>query len=118
MINNRKKNVFTESGKYLVGINSQKGSDTGKSQERGFCDLMKKQKKIICTAVVLCTCLLFGSGCGKKKTEDAETSQVIQISIAPEQSEAVTPTPQQTNSAAVVTNGNLTMVNEYLAQQN
>ena len=79
---------------------------------------MKKQKKIICTAVVLCTCLLFGSGCGKKKTEDAESSQVIQISIAPEQSEAVTPTPQQTNSAAVVTNGNLTMVNEYLAQQN
>ena len=69
-------------------------------------------------AVILSCSFISGCGCGKKKTTDAESSQVIQLSIAPEQDAAVTPTqaPEQVNSAAVVTNGNFTMVNEYLAQ--
>lgn len=56
---------------------------------------------------------IFICGCGEKKAADQEASQVIQISIAPE---SVTPTPalDQIDPAAVATNGNLTMINEYL----
>lgn len=69
------------------------------------------------TAIVL-TILLAGvmlTGCGKKAA-DAESTQVIQISVAPP-SPTSTPAPDQVDSAAVTTNGNLTMVNEYLADQ-
>ena len=69
------------------------------------------------TAIVL-TVLLAGvmlTGCGKKAA-DAESTQVIQISVAPP-SPTSTPAPDQVDSAAVTTNGNLTMVNEYLADQ-
>lgn len=69
------------------------------------------------TAIVL-TVLLAGvmlTGCGKKEA-DAESTQVIQISVAPP-SPTSTPAPDQVDSAAVTTNGNLTMVNEYLADQ-
>lgn len=69
------------------------------------------------TAIVL-TVLLAGvmlTGCGKKAA-DAESAQVIQISVAPP-SPTSTPAPDQVDSAAVTTNGNLTMVNEYLADQ-
>lgn len=56
---------------------------------------------------------IFICGCGEKKVADQEASQVIQISIAPE---SVTPTPtqDQIDPVAVATNGNLTMINEYL----
>ena len=69
------------------------------------------------TAIVL-TVLLAGvmlTGCGKKAA-DAESTQVIQISVAPEET-TPTPAPDQIDSSAVTTNGNLTMVNEYLAGQ-
>ena len=69
------------------------------------------------TTIVL-TVLLAGimlTGCGKKAA-DAESTQVIQISVAPP-SPTSTPAPDQVDSAAVTTNGNLTMVNEYLADQ-
>ena len=69
------------------------------------------------TAIVL-TVLLAGimlTGCGKKAA-DAESTQVLQISVAPP-SPTSTPAPDQVDSAAVTTNGNLTMVNEYLADQ-
>ena len=56
------------------------------------------------------------SGCGKEKTVDEASSQVIQISVAPVEA-TPTPAPDQVDSAAVVTNGNLTMVNNYLADQ-
>ena len=52
----------------------------------------------------------------KKKAADAKSTQVIQISVAPP-SPTSTPAPDQVDSAAVTTNGNLTMVNEYLADQ-
>lgn len=74
---------------------------------------MKRYKKmrIALGAVLICTCIC---GCGGEKTADKEASEVIQISIAPE---SVTPTPtmEQIDPAAVTTNGNMTMINEYLA---
>ncbi len=74
----------------------------------------KGKKSIIIVAVMLSAVIL--TGCGSKKEADAESTQVIQISVAPP---SVTPTPEpdQVDSSAVSTNGNLTMVNEYLADQ-
>ena len=76
---------------------------------------MKINKKKI---AILCMILLsvLTSGCGKEKTVDEASSQVIQISVAPP-SPTSTPAPDQVDSVAVTTNGNLTMVNEYLADQ-
>ena len=56
------------------------------------------------------------SGCGKNRETDETSSKVIQISVAPEEI-SPTPAPDQVDSAAVTTNGNLTMVNTYLAEQ-
>lgn len=53
------------------------------------------------------------TGCGSKKKTDAADS-VIKISTAPEPT--VTPDPKTVDPDAVTTNGNLTMVNEYLAE--
>ena len=50
---------------------------------------------------------------GKKKTDPA-SEQVLKISITPEPSP--TPAPEEIDPEAVVTNGNLTMVNSYLAE--
>lgn len=78
---------------------------------------MKKScgKVLLLMTLLLSSSLLSGCGCGKKKEPDPETQQVLKISIAPE----VTPTPNpaEVNPDAVVTNGNVTMVNEYLAGQ-
>ena len=76
---------------------------------------MKINKKKI---AILCMILLsvLTSGCGKEKTVDEASSQVIQISVAPMEA-TPTPAPDQVASAAVITNGNLTMVNNYLADQ-
>jgi preprotein translocase subunit Sec63 len=76
---------------------------------------MKINKKKI---AILCMVLLsvLASGCGKEKTVDEASSQVIQISVAPVEA-TPTPAPDQVDSAAVITNGNLTMVNNYLADQ-
>lgn len=63
-------------------------------------------------ADLLCTALA-GCGCGKKKTDPA-SEQVLKISITPEPSP--TPAPEEIDPEAVVTNGNLTMVNSYLAE--
>lgn len=63
-------------------------------------------------AVLLCTALA-GCGCGKKKTDPA-SEQVLKISITPEPSPTLA--PEEIDPEAVVTNGNLTMVNSYLAE--
>ena len=63
-------------------------------------------------AVLLCTALA-GCGCGKKKTDPA-SEQVLKISITPVPSP--TPAAEEIDPEAVVTNGNLTMVNSYLAE--
>lgn len=76
---------------------------------------MKINKKAIITICILAAAAAI-SGCGKKSAPDAASSQVIQISVAPEET-TPTPAPDQIDSSAVTTNGNLTMVNEYLAGQ-
>ena len=63
-------------------------------------------------AAVLLSCSLF-SGCGCAKEKDPESQQVMEITITPEPTP--TPDPMEINPDAVVTNGNMTMVNEYLA---
>lgn len=73
---------------------------------------MKIYKKMMLVSVAAMLSI-FICGCGEKKAADQEASQVIQISIAPE-SVTPTPAPEQIDPAAVTTNGNLTMVNEYL----
>ena len=70
---------------------------------------MKINKKAIITICILAAAAAI-SGCGKK------SAQVIQISVAPEET-TPTPAPDQIDSSAITTNGNLTMVNEYLAGQ-
>ena len=76
-------------------------------------------KKMIKRKTVILCMLLLGisvSGCGKTRETDETSSKVIQISVAPEEI-SPTPAPDQVDSAAVTTNGNLTMVNTYLAEQ-
>ena len=76
-------------------------------------------KKMIKRKTVILCMLLLGisvSGCGKTRELDEASSKVIQISVAPEET-SPTPAPDQVASAAVTTNGNLTMVNTYLAEQ-
>ena len=75
---------------------------------------MKINKKAIITIYILAAAAAI-SGCGKKSAPDEASSQVIQISVAPEET-TPTPAPDQIDSSAVTTNGNLTMVNEYLAE--
>lgn len=76
---------------------------------------MKINKKAIITICILAAAAAI-SGCGKKSAPDTASSQVIQISVAPEET-TPTPAPDQIDSSAITTNGNLTMVNEYLAGQ-
>ena len=76
---------------------------------------MKINKKAIITICILAAAAAI-SGCGKKSAPDAASSQVIQISVAPEET-TPTPAPDQIDSSAITTNGNLTMENEYLARQ-
>ena len=71
-------------------------------------------KKMIKRKTVILCMLLLGisvSGCGKTREVDEASSKVIQISVAPEET-SPTPAPDQVASAAVTTNGNLTMVND------
>ena len=72
-----------------------------------------KQKMIVLCMVLFCTAV---TGCGKEKVVDEESSHVIQISLPPV-NVTPTPDPEQVSADAVVTNGNLTMVNGYLTNQ-
>ena len=75
---------------------------------------MKKNiKKLFLAAGLLAISGALLTGCGSKKKTDAADS-VIKISTAPEPT--VTPDPKTVDPDAVTTNGNLTMVNEYLAE--
>lgn len=73
---------------------------------------MKSYKKYMTVSVLALLCVV-AAGCGcSRKTSDPASQQVLKISITPEPSP--TPEPDQINSDAVVTNGNITMVNSYL----
>ena len=74
---------------------------------------MKKNtvRKLVVVSVLLLCVFMAGCGCGKKK-KDPATQQVLKISITPEPSPA--PEPDKMDQKAVVKNGNITMVNEYL----
>lgn len=73
---------------------------------------MKKIGNISAAAVILASGILL-AGCGKNT--DPASEQVLKISITPE----ATPTaaPEEVDPSAVVTNGNITMVNSYLAEE-
>ena len=73
----------------------------------------KNIKKLFLAAGLLAISGALLTGCGSKKKTDAADS-VIKISTAPEPT--VTPDPKTVDPDAVTTNGNLTMVNEYLAE--
>ena len=73
----------------------------------------KNIKRLFLAAGLLAISGALLTGCGSKKKTDAADS-VIKISTAPEPT--VTPEPKTVDPDAVTTNGNLTMVNEYLAE--
>ena len=64
------------------------------------------------SALTLCV-IMTGCGCGQKKTDPA-SEQVLKISITPEPSP--TPAPDTVDAAAVTSNGDISMVNLYLAE--
>lgn len=70
------------------------------------------RKRLWMTAVLLACSLTSGCGCGKE--QDPEAEKVLEITITPEPTP--TPDPLEMDPGAVVTNGNLTMVNEYLVE--
>lgn len=73
----------------------------------------KNIKKLFLAAGLLAMTGVLLTGCGSKK-KNAEDESVIKISTAPEPT--ATPAPEEIDPDAVTTNGNLTMVNEYLAE--
>lgn len=75
--------------------------------------MRKEIKKLFLAAGVLAMATSLLAGCGSKK-KNAEDAGVIKISAAPEPT--VTPDPKTVDPDAVTSNGNLTMVNEYLAE--
>lgn len=72
----------------------------------------KNIKKLFLAAGLLVMSGVLLTGCGSKK-KNAEDESVIKISTAPEPT--ATPAPEEIDPDAVTTNGDLTMVNEYLA---
>ena len=72
----------------------------------------KNIKQLFLAAGLLAMSGVLLTGCGSKK-KNAEDESVIKISTAPEPT--ATPALEEINPDAVTTNGNLTMVNEYLA---
>ncbi len=75
--------------------------------------MKKNVNKLFLAAGFLAMSAALLTGCGSRKKND-EADSVIKISTAPEPT--ATPEPKTVNSDAVTTNGNLTMVNEYLAE--
>ena len=76
--------------------------------------MKKNANKLFLVAGLLAMSAVLLTGCGSRKKTDAVDS-VIKISTAPEPT--ATPDPKTVDPYAVTTNGNLTMVNEYLAGQ-
>jgi len=75
--------------------------------------LKENANKLFLVAGFLAMSAVLLTGCGSRKKTDAVDS-VIKISTAPEPT--ATPDPKTVDPDAVTMNGNLTMVNEYLAE--
>lgn len=72
--------------------------------------MKNRKKKYFSLSLLAVLALLTFGGCGKKEKDPAST-EVMKITISPE----ATPTeaPKNVNPDAVITNGQLTMINEY-----
>lgn len=78
--------------------------------------MRKVYKKGLAVLAVLTGCVLIsGCGCGKKKAPDDDATRVRQITITPEATP--TPAPDQISRKAISVNGDLAMVNLYLAEE-
>ena len=81
--------------------------------------MRKHVKKIViaaCVIILLILCMFIRScACGPKKEIDPASEQVLPLTMAPEATP--TPAPEEIDPAAVVSNGGITMVNEYLAEK-
>ena len=75
--------------------------------------MKKNANKLFLVAGLLAMSAVLLTGCGSRKKTDAADS-VIKISTAPEPT--ATPDPKTVDPDAVTSNGNLPMVNEYLAE--
>lgn len=75
--------------------------------------MKKNVNKLFLVAGLMAMSAVLLTGCGSRKKTDAADS-VIKISTAPEPT--ATPDPKTVDPDAVTSNGNLTMVNEYLAE--
>lgn len=75
--------------------------------------MKENANKLFLVAGFLAMSAVLLTGCGSRKKTDAVDS-VIKISTAPEPT--ATPVPKTVDPDAVTMNGNLTMVNEYLAE--
>ena len=75
--------------------------------------MKENANKLFLVAGFLAMSAVLITGCGSRKKTDAVDS-VIKISTAPEPT--ATPDPKTVDPDAVTMNGNLTMVNEYLAE--
>lgn len=75
--------------------------------------MKENTNKLFLVAGFLAMSAVLLTGCGSRKKTDAVDS-VIKISTAPEPT--ATPDPKTVDPDAVTMNGNLTMVNEYLAE--
>lgn len=75
--------------------------------------MKENANKLFLVAGFLAMSAVLLTGCGSRKKTDTVDS-VIKISTAPEPT--ATPDPKTVDPDAVTMNGNLTMVNEYLAE--
>ena len=69
--------------------------------------MIKINRRAVVILLTGLSCVII-AGCGKKKELDAASSKVLPITVA---APSNTPSVDQVESAAVTTNGNLTMVN-------
>lgn len=76
---------------------------------------MKNRKKRFLAVLPFCFLCLFAAGCGCGKEKDEKEEKVMTITITPEPTP--TPAPEEVNPDAVVKNGNIMMVNPYLAEE-
>lgn len=76
--------------------------------------MRKLKKKSLLVLGLLFACVMLSGCTGREKS--AEETEVLKITITPEATP--TPEPEAVNPDAVVTNGNMTMVNEYMVNKN